>query len=81
MANMHIPADPCTCPSRRGCALALSRVVDGRNGHLVGSIRQQGLQGHTAALARSHDLQWGEKDPSVWGSRSSSYSQPRVRWG
>lgn len=62
-----IPAGPCTCPCRGGCALALSRVVDGRNGHFVGSIRQQGLQGHAAAFARSHDLQQGKKEIPAFG--------------
>lgn len=62
-----IPAGACTCPSRGGGALTLSRVVDGRNGHLVGSIRQQGLQGHTAAFARSHDLQQGKKEIPAFG--------------
>lgn len=66
-AHWDIAAAVCTCPSRRGCALALSRVVDGRNGHPVGSVRQQGLQGHAAAFARSHDLQKGE-NISVFGA-------------
>lgn len=73
------PAAPCTCPSRGGCALALPRVVDGRNGHLVGSVRQQGLQGHTAAFARSHDLQWEKKKPYQSLGFLVQLSQPRVR--
>lgn len=65
--NMHVLTDTLTRPSRCGCALALSRVVDGRNDHLVGSIRQQRLQGHTAAFARSHDLQRGGKRAQCLG--------------
>lgn len=33
--------------------------MDGRNRHLVGSIGQQWLQGHTAAFPRSHDCLLG----------------------
>lgn len=57
----HARADTLTRPACRGRALALSCVVDGRKDHLVGSIRQQRLQGHAVAFARSHDLQWGGK--------------------
>jgi len=67
MKNIHMLTDTLTGPSRCGRALAFSRVVDGRNDHLVGSIRQQRLQGHAAALARSHDLQWGGKRAEHFG--------------
>lgn len=61
MKNVHVLTDILTRPACCGHALTLSRVVDGRNSHLVGSIRQQRLQGHAAAFARSHDLQRGGK--------------------
>lgn len=61
MKNMHLLTDTLTRPACCGRALALSCVVDGRKDHLVGSIRQQRLQGHAAAFARSHDLQQGGK--------------------
>lgn len=64
---MQVLMDALTRPTRCSCALTLSCVVDGRNRHLVGSIGQQWLQGHTAAFPRSHDLQQdGKKEPRVW---------------
>lgn len=77
---MHVPMGSLTCPARCRCALTLSRVVDSWNDHFVGSVRQQRLQGHTAAFPRSHDLQQSGKKSSAFGqvSHHNSYSHPGV---